>query len=86
MAFVTTIIADAHFRSGSVLVNVHRYGGVPSLGGCWGLHLWDLHSAQTDGLFQFSKAPVEVVQVIDVSLPVVQSGWQQGLRVNIEKH
>ena len=75
VALVATIIADAHFGSGSVLVNVHGYGGVQSLGGFWGLHLWDLCLAQKDGLFQFGKASVGVVQVMDNILPVIQTRW-----------
>ena len=71
MALVTTIITDTYLWSGSVLVDVHGYGGVISLGSSQGLCLRNLHSAWTDGLFQFSESSVEVVQVMDNGLPVV---------------
>jgi len=73
VALFTTIIADACSGSGSVLANVQGYRGIQSLGGSQILHLWDLHSAQADGLFQFGKPPVEVVQVTHDGLPVVQA-------------
>ena len=73
MALVSAIIVDVCFRSGLVLVNVHGYRGVQSLGGSSSLHLWDLGLAQKDGLFQFGEPPVKVVQVMDDSHPVVQT-------------
>ena len=61
MALVAAIIAVAHFRSGSTLVDVHRYQGVQSWGGSWGLCLGDIWPKQTNGLFQFGESPVKAI-------------------------
>jgi len=70
VALVAAIITDEHFRSESILVDVHGYMGVQSLDSGWGLHLRKLCPGWMDGLFQFSKSPVDAVQIADDSLPV----------------
>ena len=52
VALVTAVIAGAHSRSRSTLVDVHGYRGVQSRGGGWSFPLGDIWPKQMDGLFQ----------------------------------